>query len=251
MSPIQEEESRELPGRFATTRWTMVLKARSQRGEVSNLDLSDLCRIYYFPIYAYIRKQCGSPELALDLTQGFFTLLLEGPMLDSVDPCRGQFRAFLLASARNFISNMRDRDLASKRGGNVRHVSLDAAALEQKFVTQVSVHWTPEREFDRQWAVTVLDEVLRRLELEQTAAGRQHQFEVLRTALSSDRNAIDYDSAAQALDVTADNARTLVHRLRKRYRCLLRDVICETTTSPDDVESEIHDLFEALRSDPK
>ncbi len=239
--------SKEAPRQFATTRWSLVLQARSDRGAVQHSPaLADLCHVYYFPIYAYLRKQSRSAEAALDLTQEFFLELLDGSLLDAVAPERGRFRAFLLAAARNFFLNAIDRQNALKRGGGRRIVPLDSEELESRYLSQVSDTQTPDREFDRQWALTVLETALVRLEQSAIQTGKQQQFDVLRNALTMDRDYFDYEAAADLLGLQPDHVRTLVHRLRKQYRQTLRYTIAETLSSADEIEAELQELFSAL-----
>lgn len=237
----------EAPRRFATTRWSLVLQARNERGTVQHSPaLADLCHVYYFPIYAYLRKQSRSAEAALDLTQEFFLELLDGSLLDAVAPERGRFRAFLLAAARNFFLNAVDREKTIKRGGGRRMIPLDPEELESRYRSQVSDTQTPDREFDRQWALTVLETALIRLEQSAIETGKQQQFDVLRNALTMDRDCFDYDQSARTMGLQPDHVRTLVHRLRKQYRQILRLTIAETLSSADEVEAELQELFSAL-----
>ena len=243
-----------LSPQFATTRWSLVLQARDKAAPEAREALGHLCRAYWYPLYAFVRKRTRDGHEAQDLTQGFFTRLLEQDFLDEVHPERGRFRAFLLAAIKHFVANEWDRERAAKRGGGRRVVSLDAMAFdwdsgESRFLTEPSHDLTAERLFERQWAIALLDRVLSRLRDEHTVGGKLAQFEVLQPFLSLDRDLANYAEAARQLGTTEAAARVAAHRLRKRYRSLLRDEIAQTVATPEDVDDEIRHLFEALACD--
>ena len=240
--------------RFATTRWSLVLQAKDKAAPQAAGALADLCRAYWYPLYVFVRKRSRDGHEAQDLTQSFFARLLEKDFLDDVTPERGRFRAFLLAAIKHFVANEWDRERAEKRGGDRRHLSLDASAFdwesgESRFLTEPSHDLTAERLFERQWALALLDRVLGRLRDEHAAAGKLAQFEVLQPFLSLDRETANYAEASRELNTTEAAARVAAHRLRKRYRSLLRDEIAQTVASPEDVDDEIRHLFEALAGD--
>ena len=223
------------------------MQARGNQTESAHMALSELCEAYWLPLYAFIRHRSGSVHDAQDLTQQFFTQLLSKDYLNDVDPKRGRFRSFLLASAKNFLSNERDRAATLKRGGGLVIESLDWQRGESYFQNEPADTMTAERLFERQWALALLDRVLNRLRSEQTAAGKSRSFEALSAFLSTDRSSIDYVAAAKALKMTVDATRVATHRLRKRYRELLRDEIGQTTATPNDVDDELRCLFTALQ----
>jgi len=241
--------------RFHTTRWSLVLQARDKATPQAAEALADLCRAYWYPLYAFVRKRSRDGHEAQDLTQGFFARLLEKDFLDQVAPERGRFRAFLLAAIKHFISNEWDKQRAIKRGGGRPERSLDPAGFdwdsgESRFLTDPSHELTPERLFERQWALALLERVLKRLRDEHESAGKLAMFEVLQPFLSLARDTANYVDAAARLNTTEGAARVAAHRLRKRYRTLLRDEIANTVATPDEIDDEIRHLFEALAARP-
>lgn len=233
--------------RFVTTRWSMVLHARNDGNSTeTHLALAELCEAYWLPLYAFIRRQTPDVHEAQDLTQAFFTRLLEKDFLADVQPECGRFRAFLLAAVKHFLSNERDKARTLKRGGGVRLQSLDWQVGEQSLQRLSANSLTAERLFERQWALALLDRVLNRLKTEQLAAGKQQSFETLCPFLSVDRAAANYSCAAATLGMSTEAVRVAAHRLRKRYRFLLRDGISQTVDSPHDIDDELRSLFEVL-----
>lgn len=238
---------------FATTRWTVVLgaahSADAARAEVA---LEQLCRTYWRPIYSFVRRQGHASHDAQDLTQEFFGRLLAGTGLGGVDPSRGRFRSFLLASVKHFLANEWDKVRTLKRGGGVRIVPLDAAVSDgdthpSPGMTQAAATGpTPEAAFDRQWALSVLDRVLSRLEAEHRGAGKGDFFEALRPTLTADRGSLPYAVLGTRLGLTEGAVKVAVHRLRQRYRALLREEIADTVERPELVDQELRDLFAAL-----
>lgn len=233
--------------RFGSTHWSLVLAAGGE-GAASAAALEALCREYWFPVYAFIRRRCGNADEAGDLTQQFFAEFLERKSVVVVDPARGRFRAFLLTAIKHFLSNEHTRQTALKRGGGRQLFSWDQAAAENRWQFEPLDPVTPERDFDRRWAISVLENVLHRLEREQAAAGRERAFEVLRPFLSGATVGMTQAAAAAELGISAQAARTAVHRLRSRYRDLLREEIAWTVGSESEVEDELRDLFDALSS---
>ena len=237
--------------RFATTRWSMVLQAKDGVSPDARSALADLCRAYWYPLYVLIRFRSRDRHEAQDLTQEFFTTLLEKDFLEDVDPARGRFRAFLFAAVKHFLANQWDKNRAQKRGGGRRIASLNASAFdwdsgESRFLTEPSHDVTPERLFEREWALALLDRVLNRLRDEQTEAGKRTQFEILQPFLSLDRDTANYAEAATQLSSTESAVRVAAHRLRKRYRALLREEIAHTVAKPEEVEDELKYLFVVL-----
>ena len=230
---------------FATTHWSLVLRA-AQPEDSAARGVEALCGRYWFPLYAFARRRVSAIHEAQDLTQEFFLRLLENNSLAAASPERGRFRNFLLASLKNFLFNEWDRATAQKRGGGRERLSLDWETGESRLSLEPAHADTPEREFDRQWALTLLDVVVRRLQDEFAAAGKSRQFDLLKETLTGGRSAMDYASVAIALQVSEEAARQAAHRLRKRYRELLRDEVAQTVESPDEIDDEIHRLFEAV-----
>jgi RNA polymerase sigma-70 factor (ECF subfamily) len=223
-----------------------VLRAGQRSDSACDASLAALCERYWFPLYAYVRRRGLDAHEAQDLTQDFFVRLLEKNVLAAASPERGRFRGFLLASMKNFLANARDREHAEKRGGGRKPLSFDVAAGESKLTLEPADELTPEKVFERQWALTLLDSVVTRLEDELTQAGKERHFALLKGVLTGERNFPGYAAAAAELGVSEDAARQAAHRLRKRYRELLRQEVADTVADPSEVDEEIQDLFEAL-----
>lgn len=234
------------PRRFATTCWSVVLQARQTESPEAARALEELCEVYWFPVYAFIRRQTSQPEESQDLTQAFFVHVLSRSFLKDVDERNGKFRSWLLASVRNFLSNEADRAAAVKRGGRIQFRSLDWHSGEQRFQQAVSEAPSAERLFERQWSLVLLAEVLKRLGQEMKSSDQSAVFDALSDCLTTDRDSFRYDHAAQQLGVSIETARTAAHRLRKRYRQLLRAEIRETVSSEAEVDDEVQRLFRSL-----
>ena len=224
----------------------MVLAAASRRSADSEAALGQLCGVYWYPIYAYVRRRGHDVHEAQDLTQEFFTQLIKRDSLTSVSPEKGKFRAFLLASCKHFLSNERDRKQAKKRGGRRLGFSLDFVTAEQRISAEPADPSTPEKQFERCWALTLLNYVLDRLEEECRRSGKQAFFDRARVYLTGDTSGVEYSSIAGELGMTEGAARVAVHRLRGRYRELLREEIARTADDSEHIEDEIRSLFAAL-----
>jgi DNA-directed RNA polymerase specialized sigma24 family protein len=235
-------------GRFASTHWSMVLAAGQRDSPDSDQALATLCRVYWYPLYAYARRRFDRPDEAQDLTQGFFAELLEKEYLQAVDPQRGKFRSFLLTAFKHYLAKERDRAAALKRGGGRRTVALDFQAGESRYLLEPADHVTAEVIYERRWALTLLDQALIRLRQEFTSAGKVGLFEGLKQALTGDGQMKSHAQIAVDLDMTENAVKVAVHRLRKRYQEVLRAVIGETVASPDEIEGELRDLFAAVRA---
>jgi RNA polymerase sigma-70 factor (ECF subfamily) len=223
-----------------------VLEATHNRNGLANTALSKLCTTYWYPLYGYIRRKGYGKEDAQDLTQEFFSRLLEKHYLDSAGPDKGKFRSFLLTALKGFLSNERDRGNSQKRGGGQAPLSLDATDTENRFLAEPVDESSPEKVFARQWATTLLDQVMVRLGEEYYASGKQELFEAIKEFLSGDQ-ALPYAEVGQRLGMSEGTLRVNVHRLRQRFRALLRLEIGNTVNSPAAVDEEIRDLFSALR----
>ncbi len=235
----------EQPG-FATTQWSLVLRAAQPEDSTARAALETLCRRYWFPLYAFARRRVSDIPEAQDLTQDFFLRLLEKNSLAAASPERGRFRSFLLTSLKNFLANEWDRATAQKRGGGRERMSLDWETGESRLSLEPTHTDTPEREFERQWALTLLDVVVRRLQDEFATAGKSRQFELLKETLTGSRAVLDYAVIAAELQMSEEAARQAAHRLRKRYRELLREEVAATVESDNEIEDEINRLFDAL-----
>lgn len=236
-------------GDFATTRWTLVQAARDGPATEAGAALATLCENYWYPLYAYVRRRGYAPHEAEDLTQAFFARLLSGRPLGDVRRDKGKFRSYLLASVKHFLANEWDRENALKRGGGQHITSLDTGTGENRYRTGLADEMTPAKLFDRQWALTLLDRVLMRMQAEMQAAGKGDQFESMKAFLTEGRGAIPYAEVAAKLGTTETAARVAVHRLRKRYRAMLHEEIADTVASPDMVEEELRSLFAAFGND--
>lgn len=231
---------------FATTQWSAVVTAGGDTSPESHRALELLCTSYWYPLYAYVRRQGYSVEDAQDLTQQFFMRLLERKYLKLADPNRGRFRTFLLTSLKNFLINEWNKANREKRGGGCQVVSLDTERTETRLRAEPADDRTPEKAFARRWAMVVLDRVLNELEAECVVNGRGQMFEEIKSSLSSDGSESSYAEIAQRLGMTEGNLKVNVHRLRHRYRELLRAEIARTVDSPADVDDEIRELLAAL-----
>ena len=210
--------------------------------------MSDLCRLYWYPLYTFARRRGHSPDDAQDLTQGFFLHLLKHWALTGVDPLKGKFRSFLLASFQNHLSDAGDRARRLKRGGDKQFVELDAEEAEKRYRLEPVEFLTAEKIFDARWAMTVLGEALKRLREEYVSSGKASIFETLRVFLEPGNIIVppSYDDVANRLQVTTNAIKTLIHRLRKRYTALLREEVGRTVSDPAEIDGEIHALCEAL-----
>jgi len=235
-------------GRFATTRWSLVFAAGAQGSSPDvHQALATLCETYWYPLYGFLRSRGYSAENAQDLTQAFFARLLEKHAVRHADPARGRFRSFLLASLRNFAANERDRDSAGKRGGGVPMLSLEIEHAEGRFQREPPTDETPERVFDRRWALTLLDRVISRLQAEAAARNDMHSpFDRLKTYLTGDEPQLSYAQTASELGMSEGAVKVAVHRLRRRFRDLVRDEIAHTVSSPEEVEDELRYLWSAV-----
>jgi RNA polymerase sigma-70 factor (ECF subfamily) len=228
---------------FPTTLWTVVLHAGHDGAEQGRAALAQLCHAYWYPLYSFVRHRGYSPHDAEDLTQAFFAHLLEKRGLGRVDAEHGRFRTFLLASLKNFLANDWDRSHAQKRGGAQSIVSLERDAGESRFQLEPSHDLTPERHFERQWAVTLLDQVLAALRAEYQADGNADVFEHLKGVLTGEAGA--YSDIAARLGRSEGAIKVAVHRMRSRYRELTRARIAETVGEAD-VEDELRHLMAVL-----
>lgn len=231
---------------FVTTHWSVVLSAQNKDSPKSAQALEELCRIYWYPLYAYARRAGHSATDAEDLTQVFFARLLEKDYLKSAAPEKGRFRSFLLVALKRYLADEWDRQHAQKRGGFASVVSIDQALAESRFASEPAHSLQPDVLFDRQWAVTLLERTLARLQEEYVASGRANLFEYLRGCLAKDETGLPYVEIAARLNLTEAAVKMAVHRLRARYREILEAEIAETVSSPEEIEDEIRHLFLAF-----
>ena len=233
-------------GWFATTHWSIVLLAGQERSDQSADALEKLCRAYWYPLYAFVRRQGYEPEKAQDLTQEFFARLLEKNWVAEADPTRGRFRTFLLAALKHFLANEWNHAQRLKRGGGREFIELDAATAEERFVLEPADLATPELLYDRRWALTLLDRAQERLREEMAVSGQQERFEVLEPTLTGERTSLPYQEIAARFGVTETAVKSMVLRLRRRFRDLLRDEVAQTIGDAKDVDAELASLFATL-----
>jgi len=246
-STAQNRDSTSSPAvNFALTHWSVVLAAGRSDSTHARTALEKLCRTYWQPIYAFVRRQGRRPHDAQDLTQEFFARLLEKKSLADVDRAKGRFRSFLLASLKHFLANEWDKARAEKRGGGQVLIPIDAHAAETSYGVDPADNVTAEKIFERRWALILLDHVLQRLRDEYFGDGKERLFEQLKVTLTEASRSVPYAEIATRLEMTEGAVKVAVHRLRQRYRELLRAEIAETVPSPGEVEDEIRNLFAAL-----
>ena len=236
------------PAAFVTTQWTRVLEARGHSPE-AQAALSDLCAAYYAPVFAFIRHNAPDPEAARDLTQEFFVRLLSCQSLGAADPERGRFRSFLLGAVKHFLADQYDRSRAAKRGSGQESIRLDAgSAGDTTMALQIPdpAAPVPDAYFDRQWALTILDRALAALADEHAAAGKAAQFETLKPWLTGGTEQSSQADAARRLDVNEGAVKVAIHRLRKRFRELVKAEIAQTVGGGADVQAELNYLLEVL-----
>jgi len=248
MAPDGHTSRRHTSGaRFAATQWSVVLAAgdRDDRTAAGRA-LDALVRAYWFPLYAFVRRQGNSPQQAEDLTQGFFAHLLEKNALATVDGTRGKFRSFLLTALKHFITDEYRKTTARKRGGTRRGFSLETLDAEGRYDRALADTMTPEKVFERNWAIAVLNTVVELLEQEYVDRGRGEIFAALRHCLDGQADRRSYADLAERLGMTEAALRVTVHRMRKRYRELLREEILQTVADPELVDEELRHLAQCL-----
>jgi RNA polymerase sigma-70 factor (ECF subfamily) len=234
------------PDAFLTTHWSVVLAAGQPDTTKAYDALARLCQTYWHPLYAYVRRLGYSPHDAQDLTQEFFARLLARNSLAGADESRGRFRSYLLASLKHFLANEWDKARAQKRGGGQVPIPIDPASAETGCVFEPADPVTAEKIYERRWALTLLDLVLRRLRQEYAVTGREKLFEELKPTLTEARRSVRYAEIAIRLGSSEGAVKVAVHRLRQRYREVLRAEIADTVAGPGEVEDELRNLFAAL-----
>jgi len=234
------------PGRFPTTHWSRIAEALDLAAPAARDALAALCHTYWYPLYLFIRRQGHQADEATDLVQEYFARLLGGHVLDAADRTKGRFRTFLIADCKRFLAHERTRAKAQKRGGDRQIVSIDAGLAEGRYLREPGHDITPERLFERAWALTLLDAVLARLRAEYERGGKGEVFQRLKDVLSFGPDSVPYATVAVDLGTTEGAVQVAVHRLRRRYGTLLREEIAATVTQPEEVEDEIRELFAAL-----
>ena len=239
-------DSRDGVPAFTTTHWSVVLAARHSDPEQAKAALEQLCKRYWYPLYAFLRRRGHSPPEAEDLTQSFFAHLLSKEALTRVERSKGLFRTFLLTSLVNFLHDERDRQQALKRGGGQRIISWDEMSAEEMYQHEPAGELTPEKLFERRWALTLIEQVLACLRQEYQAAGKEELFKQLEPCLTGGVSSGFYDEAAARLHMNAGAVRVALHRLRRRLGELLQSEIAHTVNRPEEIKEEIRHLFAAL-----
>ncbi len=224
----------------------MVLSAREKGSARSTEALEQLCRAYWYPLYAYVRRQGHRPHDAQDLTQEFFARLLHRDYLHAAAREKGRFRTFLLVALKAFLSNEWHRARAQKRGGGQVHLPLDTELAERRYGVEPAEGVTADKIYERRWALTLLDQTMQRLRLEFAEAAKTTEFERLKLFLTADKAGIAYADVASALGISEGAARVAVHRLRRRFREVFREEIAHTVASAEDVDDELRHLLAAL-----
>jgi RNA polymerase sigma factor (sigma-70 family) len=246
MGSVHTPTSASPDGRFTATRWTMVVAAGHWRASTkTRRAMEDLLQIYWFPLYAYARRRGQSPADAEDIVQGFFTYLLEHDAFLTVRESKGKFRSFLLASLNHYLSNERDKRQALKRGGHHPTLSLDAATAEAKYTAEPTDDMTPDRVFQRRWALTVLEQSLAVLRAQYAKKGREQLFLALQHVLTGS-DAARHADVGRELGMTEGAVRVAAHQLRRQFREIVRQEIAQTVAQPEDVDAELNSLRDCL-----
>jgi RNA polymerase sigma-70 factor (ECF subfamily) len=231
---------------FTATHWSVVLMAGQTSSPQAAQALERLCRTYWYPLYAYIRRQRHSPHDAQDLTQEFFARLLARNFLGTVGPEKGRFRSFMLAALNHFMADERDRAKAAKRGGGKALLSLDEEEAETRYVADTAGPLSPDKLFEKRWATTLLERAFTRLRDEFFSSERAERFDRLKVFLQDGCESGDYTQVGRELGLSANSVAAAVRRLRQRYRELVRAEIAHTVADPDEVKEEMQHLFAAL-----
>lgn len=233
------------PTSFQTTRWSLVIAAGGTTNPRSQAAIAELCRLYWYPLYAFVRRSGASPEDTLDRTQAFFADLLARKDFDAASPDRGRFRSWLLACLKNFLANAHDHDTAEKRGGKVTLVPIDAGDAERRYAHEPADGLTPEKLYVRRWLLITLDRVLAGLREERVAAGKGELFDRLKPFITYEGEE-SYAPVAAELSMTVNALKVTIHRLRESYRDRLEAAILDTLETPDDLSEERRLLLESL-----
>ncbi|MEM8996447.1 MAG: sigma-70 family RNA polymerase sigma factor [Acidobacteriota bacterium] len=251
MSQNGPERPGHLPRDFMTTHWSLVAAVRRGDGvddggsAAAHRALAELCRLYWYPLYAFVRSRGHGPEQAQDLTQAFFTRLLETEGLATADPDLGRFRSYLLGAMKHFLTNAWRRGATRKRGGGVDILDLDAFDPEARYALEPASRDDPDAVFDREWAATTLDRALDRLRRDYADRGHGEVFDALKGSLTGGE--FDRGEAARRLDLADGAVKVAIHRLRRRFRRSIRAEIAETVLDPADIDGEMRDLVDILR----
>jgi DNA-directed RNA polymerase specialized sigma24 family protein len=232
---------------FPSTRWSRVVAAADLKAPDARAALAELCAVYWYPIYVFVRRKGNDAEKALDLTQSYFARLLEHGVLAAADPSKGRFRGFLRTDCEHFLIDRHRRETSLQRGGAVSLIPIDAQDAEGRYIFEPADGMTPEKVFNRVWATTLLGRVLDLLAQEHTEPDRATLFAEIKVVLTEGKSAVPAAALAKRLETTEGAIHTAVSRLKRRYREILKDQIAATLDNPAQIEDEIRDLFEAVR----
>ncbi len=249
MAPSQSEDRAAEPTRnqwFPTTHWSVVLAAHDTESPEADAALAELCRTYWYPLYAFIRRKGHNPHDAEDLTQAFFARLLEKNYVAQADRERGRFRTYLLAALTHFLADEWDKARRLKRGGGREIISFDAASAEERYRLEPIDQLDAAKLYERRWVTTLFDRVLARLEEEFHDSGKGELFNCLKNSLLAEAGGSSYAQLGARLDLKEDAVKQAVHRMRRRYRELFREEIAQTVAGPGEVEEELKHLFAVL-----
>ncbi len=231
---------------FTTTDWSVVLQARSGHSAEAAEALNQLCGAYWYPLYAFVRRQGYGPQDAEDLLQSFLACLIEKNYLKDVDPAKGRFRSVLLAALKHFLSKEWEKAKAQKRGGQARFVPLPSESAESRYIEEPASDLTPEKLYEQHWAFVLLESVMRRLEEHFTEAGKREFFEAAKGFLIGRHSPQTYAGLSQRFGLNEAALRMKVQRMRHRYQQVLREEVAHTVASPNEVEEEIRYLLRVL-----
>lgn len=230
--------------RFAETRWSIVIHARGE-GETARRALEDLCQIYWFPLYTWCRRNGSNPTDAEDLVQSFFVKVLQKNLFAAADASRGKLRTFLLTALQRHVKDEWAKEMAGKRGGG-KVVSFDAAEADEWYTRQERGDESADHQFDRQWALTILNLAMRKLEADFTKRGKEAHYHAMKPFLTGEGTFTEYEAAAAGLGQTPDSFKVAVHRFRAKFRDALRAEVAETQSEPDEIDGEIAYLAKLL-----
>jgi RNA polymerase sigma factor (sigma-70 family) len=246
MNASRNDSSRPLAHHFATTHWTTIMAAASGDSVVAHDALARLCQAYWYPLYAYVRGHGYSPETAEDLTQGFFARLLERKDFERCERQKGRFRDYLLGAFRHFIADEYDKAIARKRGGGQILISFDAQDAEERFLLEPADTLSPDKIYERRWALTVLDEALARLQTEYREADKLHLYRALEAHLTRDESKSSYAAIGLDLGLTEGAVKSALHRMRQRHRELIREEVAYTVSTAREIDEEVRYLISVL-----
>lgn len=242
--------SRDSDAPFLTTQWTHILTENGSSSDSISNGLARLCETYHQPIYTFIRHQCRDPERARDLCQGFFEMLIETRFYKKAEREKGRFRTYLLAAVKNYLKDDYRKSQRLKRGGNQIHLSLDLDEAEQSFRGELTAKSNEDAAFDHHWATTVFDQVWAQLRSEYQSANHLDRFEALRPLLTDPSVTTSYADLTDVLNLSENGIKTVVHRMKARFRTLFRDHVGQLVEHPNDIDAEINYLIQCTAQDP-